>query len=155
MNVFDIIAIALFVLFVIVCTFRGFLKILAKWGSFFAAMIFSKMFGARVGELLFGEIPVLSAFAKALGTALLFVVLFLVGRIILGLLAKLITKVLKAGALDKVLGMLVGIVGGVASVFLLALVSELLVSVVSIFNADAEIVHMVNDASILGYFMRW
>ena len=154
MNIFDIIAIALFELFVIVCTFRGFLKILSKWGAFFAAMIFSKMFGLRAGELIFGEIPVLSSFAKVLGTALLFVVLFLACRIIFGLLAKLITKVLRAGAVDKVLGMLVGIAGGVAAVFLFAFVSELFVSFVSLFNADAEIVHIVNDTSILKYFMR-
>ena len=154
MNAFDIIAIALFALFVIVCTFRGFLKIISKWGAFFAAIIFSKMFGERVGDLIFGEIPILSSFAKALGTALLFVVLFLAGRIIFGLLAKLITKVLKAGAIDKVLGALVGIAGGIAAVFLLAFVSELFVSFVSTFNADAEIVHMVNEASILKYFVR-
>ena len=154
MNIFDIIAIVLFALFVIVCAFRGFLKILSKWGAFFAAMIFSKMFGARVGALIFGEIPVLSSFSKVLGTALLFVVLFLACRIIFGLLAKLITKVLKTEAIDKVLGMLVGIAGGVASVFLFAFVLEFFVSLVSIFNTDAEIVHMVNDTSILKYFMR-
>ena len=38
-NVVDIIAIAIFVVFVVVCAFRGLLKILSRWGAFFASII--------------------------------------------------------------------------------------------------------------------
>ena len=153
MNLFDIIAIAIFVLFVIVCTFSGFLKMLAKWGAFFAAMILSRMFGARVGEYLLGDVDFLSSFSNVIGTAIVFVALFFAGRIILGLLAKIITKASGTGAIDKLLGAVLGVVGGVAAVFLFAFVSEFIVSVVSLFDANANIVHMINDTSILKYFM--
>ena len=154
MNVFDIIAIALFVLFVIVCTFRGFLKILSKWGAFFAAIILSKMFGPRVGEMLLGDVDIIGSFSHMIGTAILFVVLFLVGRIILGALAKLITKLLNAKVIDKLLGAALGISGGIAAMFLFAFLCDILVLVVSFFNSEAGIIHMINDTSILRFFIR-
>ena len=51
MNVFDIITLVIFFGTVIVCAFRGFLKIIARIGAFFGAMILSKWFGATVGEI--------------------------------------------------------------------------------------------------------
>ena len=154
MNVFDIIAIVIFFLFVLICMFLGLLKILSKWGAFFAAMILSKMFGARIGTILLGDVPVIGSIAHIIGTVLLFIVLFFLCRIILGALAKLITKLLNAKVLDKILGAIVGIAGGLATVFLLAFLCEILVSVVSFFNPDAGIIHMINDTSILKFFMR-
>ena len=95
----------------------------------------------------------LSSFSGVIGTALLFIVLFFAFRIILGLVAKLITKALGTKTLDKILGAIVGIVGGIAAVFLFAFISELMVSVVSIFDANADIIHTINDTMILKYFM--
>ena len=153
MNAFDIIAIAIFVLFVVICAFRGFLKILAKWGAFFAATILSKLFGAKVGLLLLGDVNILSSFSHIIGTVFLFVVLFFVCRIIFGVVAKLITKALGTKAIDKVLGAVLGVVGGLAAVFLFAFVADFIVAIVSVFDADANIVHMINSTSILKYFM--
>lgn len=153
MNTLDIIAIIIFAMFVLICTVRGFLGILSKWGSFFAAMILSKMFGGMVGDMLF--VDLLGSFAPIVGTALLFVVLFFVCRIILGALVKLITKVLHAKALDRFFGAILGAVGGVAAIFLFTFVLDVVVAVVSMFNVDANIIHMVNDTSILKYFMEF
>ena len=54
MNIFDIIAIAIFALTVLVCTFRGFLKIVARLGAFFAAFMLkytrNKYYLSRVAE---------------------------------------------------------------------------------------------------------
>ena len=153
MNVFDIFAIVIFALFVIICTFRGFLKILSKWGAVFAAIILSKIFGARVGDMLFSEVPVVNSFSNIIGTMLLFVVIFFLCRIILGALAKLITNVLNATAIDKVLGAIIGAIGGTATLFLFAFLSNILVLVVSFFSPEANIINMVNEAYILKYFM--
>ena len=151
MNIFDIIAIVIFFAFVVICAIRGLMKIIAKWGAFFAAMIISKIFGGMIGTMLLGA--VLKGFAPIVGTVLLFIILYIVFRIIFGLLAKIITKVLHAKALDRILGAIVGAVGGLSVVYLFALIAELIVVVVSIFNADAEIINTIQSTSILKFFM--
>lgn len=151
MNGFDIIAIVIFLVFVVVCAIRGFLKILSKWGAFFAAMILSKIFGGMIGEKLLGD--ALGGFAPIVGTIIMFVILLIVLRILLGIIAKTITKTLHLTTLDRILGAIIGAVGGLASVYLFALVLDLIVAVVSIFNADAEIVQNVQSTAILKYFM--
>lgn len=151
MNIFDIIAIIIFAVFVLVCTVKGFLKILAKCGAFFVAMILSKPIGSYLGEELLGD--VLKSFAPILGTVVMFILLYFVCRIIFGLLAKLITKALNTGALDHVLGAIVGVLGGVAAVFLFAFACDVIVAVVSFFNENAQIVTNLGNSEILKYFL--
>ena len=151
MNILDIIAIAIFLVFVVVCAWRGLLKIIARWAAFFAAMILSKVFGGLLGNMLLGDL--LGGFASVIGTVVLFVLLYIVCRILFGMLAKTINKVLHTKTLDHVLGGAVGTVGGLSAVFLYALAAELVVAVVSIFNADAGIVNLINTAAILKFFM--
>jgi uncharacterized membrane protein required for colicin V production len=79
--------------------------------------------------------------------------LFLVSRIILGLLAKLITKVLKAKGLDRFLGMLLGVFGGLALVYLLGFAAELIIAVVSTIDPQATIISTIESSVILQYFM--
>ncbi len=155
MNGLDIFSLIIFALFVIICAFKGFLGILSKWGSLFAAIILSKLFGGMLGEKLLGDF--LGNFAPIVGTALSFVLLYFLLRIILGALAKLITKILHASALDRILGAIVGAVGGIAVIFLFALLLEVFVTVVAVFNENAEIIanigSMVEDSLILKYFV--
>ncbi len=151
MNIFDIIALVIFFLFVLICTIRGFLKILARLGSFFAAMILSKVFGGMLGGMLLGDI--LGDFAPIVGTVAIFVLLFILFRIVFGFIATGITKVLHTKTLDKILGAVIGIAGGLASVYLFALLSELIIVVVSVFNADAQIIETIQSTEILKYFM--
>ena len=155
MNGLDILSLAIFAIFVIIGAIKGFLGILSKWGSLFAAIIISRMFGAMIGEKLLGD--VLGDFAPIVGTALTFVLLYLLLRIILGALAKLITKALNTGALDHLLGAVVGAVGGIAIVFLFALLLDVFASVVSVFNDNADVLtnlgNMIDDSFILKHFV--
>ena len=151
MNIFDIIAIIIFAVFVLICTLKGFLKILAKWGAFFAAMLLSKPIGSYLGEAFLGES--LKSFAPILGTVVMFILLYFVCRIIFGLLAKLITKVMNTGVLDHILGAVVGVLGGVAAVFLFAFACDVIEVVVSFFNENAEIVTNLGNSEILEYFL--
>ena len=151
MNIFDIIAIIIFAVFVLICTVKGFMKILAKWGAFFAAMLLSKPIGSYLGEELLGE--TLKSFAPILGTVVMFILLYFVCRIIFGLLAKLITKALHSSTLDHILGAIVGVVGGVAAVFLFAFACDVTVAIVSFFNENAEIVSSLGSSEILKYFL--
>jgi len=155
MNGFDILSLAIFAIFVIICAIKGLLGILSKWGSLFAAIILSRLFGGMLGETLLGD--VLGNFAPIVGTALTFVLLYLLLRIILGGLGKLITKVFNVVALDHLLGAVVGALGGLAVIFLFTLLLELFVTVVGVVNENAEIItnigNMIEDSSILKYFV--
>ncbi len=155
MNGLDILSLAIFAVFVIICAIKGLLGILSKWGSLFAAIIISKLFGGMLGEKLLGD--VLGNFAPIVGVALCFVLLYLLLRIILGGVAKLITKVLHVSALDHLLGAVVGAIGGLAIIFLFSLLLEVFITVVSVFNENAEIIanigNMIEDSSILKYFI--
>lgn len=155
MNGLDILSLAVFAIFVIICAIKGLLGILAKWGSLFAAIILSKLFGGMLGEMFLSD--VLGNFAPIVGTALTFALLYLLLRIILGGLAKLIKNVLHVSALDHILGGVVGAVGGLAIIFLFTLLLEVFVTVVGVINENAEIIsnisNMVEDSSILKYFV--
>lgn len=155
MNGLDILSLIIFALFVIICAFKGLLGILSKWGSLFAAIILSKLFGGMLGTMLLGD--VLGNFAPIVGTAVCCVLLYLILRIILGGVAKLITKVLHASAIDHLLGAVVGAVGGLAVIFIFALLLEVFVAVVSVVNENAEIItnlgNMIEDSSILKHFV--
>jgi len=152
MNIFDIIALVIFFLTVIVCTFKGLLKIVSRFGALFVAMIGSKWFGGELGEKYLGDL--IGDAANAVGVVILFILLFLVCRIIFSLLAKLITKVLNAKGLDRFLGMLLGIIGGFAGVYLFGFIAEIIISVASLINAEATVITTIESATILQYFMR-
>ena len=152
MNIFDIIAIVIFALTVLICTFRGFLKIVARLGALFVAFLLSRMFGGELGVKYLGDL--IGDAASAVGVCISFILLFLVCRIIFTLLAKLITKVLAARGFDKFLGMLLGIVGGLAGVYLLGFVAEIIILVATRINADATIISTIEGSTILQYFMK-
>ena len=152
MNIFDMIALVVFFLTVIICTFKGLLKIVANFGSLFFALIASKWFGVELGEKYLGDI--LGDASGPVGVFILFILLFIVCRIIFGLLAKLITKVLKTKGLDRFLGMLLGVLGGLAFVYLLGFAAELIISVVSLVNSEAAIISTIESSVFLECFMK-
>ncbi len=152
MNTFDIISIIIFALFIIICAFKGFMKILAKWGAFFVAMACAKPLGSYLGVLLLGN--ALGSFAPIIGTVLTFILLYIACRIIFGFLAKLITKALNSGAVDHILGAIVGAVGGIATVYLFAFVCEIIMIVVGFFDSGADIIINIQQAEILKYFLN-
>ena len=103
MNIFDIVIIAIFALLVIACAIKGFFKILSDFGALFGAIILSRLFGGALGELL--NRLVLEAIAEKInfafieniigylmpmvGTAVLFVLLYLLLRLVFSSLSKL------------------------------------------------------------------
>ena len=166
MNVFDIITIVIFALFVIVCAFKGLLKILSNWGSFFGALIISRIFGVAAGDFLLNALagPISNMESKtlatlilnvipALGTALLFFLVYLVLRLILGALSKILKKVFDAKPLDHFLGAIVGVFGGVAVIFLFTFLVEFVGSITSALNIDSGMLEAIKSSPILNFFM--
>jgi len=62
--------------------------------------------------------------------------------------------VLNAKGLDRFLGMLLGIIGGFAGVYLFGFIAEIIISVASLINAEATVITTIESATILQYFMR-
>ncbi len=151
MNTLDIITLVILSLSVLICAIKGFLKIIAHFGAFCVAMIASKLLGGWLGETFLGE--ALGGFASAIGTLVLFVLLLLLCRIIFTGVAKLITKVLKTKALDKVLGAIVGLAGGVAGIYVFSLVLGVVVSVISLIGVESALPAMIDSTLLLKYFM--
>ncbi len=154
MGVFDIISILIFVVSVVVCAYRGLSKIFAKWGAFLVAMIFSRLFGTSLGNLLLGWADVLSPFSHIIGTVLLFVLLFFVCRVVLDAVAKLIVKLVGTKLLDKLLGALIGIFVGVAAVSLFGFVVNFISVIADIFDAGSDLLHMASDTVVFRYFIK-
>ena len=166
MNVFDIITIVIFALFVIICAFKGLLKILSNWGSFFGALIISRIFGAAAGEFLLNALsgPISNMESKTLaslilnaiptlGTVLLFFLVYLVLRLILGGLAKILKKVFDAKPLDHFLGAIVGVFGGIAVIFLFTFLIEIVGSITSALNINSGMLEAMEGSPILNFFM--
>ena len=154
MGIFDIVCVLIFVVSVVVCACRGLSKIFAKWGAFFVAMIFSRLFGAGLGNLLLGWADVLSEFSHIIGTVLLFAVLYFVCRIVLDAVVKLIIKLVGTKLLDKVLGALVGVFVGVAAVSLFGFAVDFISVIADIFDAGSDILHMASDTVVFRYFIK-
>ena len=151
MNTFDIIALVIFFAFVLICAWRGLLKIISKWAAFFAAMIIAKMLGAKVGFALFKNIPL----AQYIGMVLLFVVLYIVCRLLFAQLSKAVNKILHTKTLDHILGGVVGVLGGSSVVFLFSFVLELVLVVISQFGFGDGLLHAFNSSKIFKFFFMF
>ena len=88
-----------------------------------------------------------------LGTALLFFLVYLVLRLILGGLAKILKKVFDANPLDHFLGAIVGVFGGIAVIFLFTFLIEIVGSITSALNINSGMLEAIEGSPILNFFM--
>ena len=152
MNILDIISICIFVIFVGICAWRGLLKIVSKWAALFVAMIISKMLGGTVYFYLFESIFGGFAVGRYVTIVLLFAVSYFVLRLLFGMLAKAITKLLHTKTLDRILGGVVGLVGGFSVLFLFAFVLELILVVLTQFDLGEGLMDAYLTAKIFKFF---
>lgn len=165
MNVFDIVTLAIIAVSVIVCTIKGFAKILLKIGAFILAVMLSRIFGEKLGLAVFPNLiksdsisasslnKINNTLAQVLGTAVLFIVLFIILRIISMILSKVIKNAPVAGSLDRLLGAVVGVLMGVAVVYVFAVALNIYASIATYLNPDSEIFGTLADTYIIKYFM--
>lgn len=151
MNTLDIIALVIFSVSVLICAIKGFLKLVANFGAICVAFLAARLVGGYLAELLLGS--ALGGFAVPLGTAVAFVLLLILCRIIFGALAKLITKLTGTKGLDKFLGALVGAVGGIAGIYVVSLVLGVVLAVIGVFEIESELPLVIENSLIFKYFM--
>lgn len=153
MNIIDLISIIVFVLFVAICAWRGLLKILSGWGAFFASVIIAKPLASLIGGYVFGRLLGLNgSLWSAVLVIALFAVLIFVFRFVFARIAELITKVLHIGALDKILGGLLGFLTGGAVVVLAVSILSIAVSFLTSLGVGSGIISTVNGSFFFSIF---
>ena len=166
MNTLDIICLAVIAVSVIICLLKGFKNIFFKLCSFVIAMYVAKIYGARVGEKLLAFLKshptetvdtallerLSDSVVSVIGVGLVFTVLYFVLRLIFKIASSKVGQ--NAGSIiaDKLLGALVGLLLGVAIIFVLTEATDFVLSTVAYFKQDHAVFEIINESKIFKFF---
>ena len=167
MNIFDIIALIVFLVSIVICLWRGFLKTVLKLGAPVLAAICARFLGRPLGGILLPKLiqkPPSSMSADTLerlngtissvvGTIIVFVVLFIAFRLLAGLLAKTVKKITGTSVLDRVLGAVFGLLIGFAAVVLLAETLEIVAMIGTFVYPEFSLLEIMQDSVLFKYFI--
>ena len=157
MAVLDIVAIGILAVTVIVCTLKGFAKILLQTFSWFFAWLCTKLFGAKLIGYFFSEVLALDPkwdWLTPLCVVLLFWLLWFLFRFVGRGIAAFLRRVLPlAGVLDRVLGALFGILLSVAFIALAGYCLRFLGEIVPDSGEVSRLADMAEDSVIFRIFM--
>ena len=164
MTVFDIAALLIAAVFVIIGFWRGFVKSSLRLAALLASFVLARLFGGAVGRMLVPELvksdrlseqtlqKINSSLASVIGTVLVFAVLLIVLRLIARLIAKITVKSFGGKAIDKLLGALLGLVFAVAAIYSLAFVVDLVAIALSLIAPSVDIYSLIENSVIFKYF---
>ena len=164
MNFFDILAFVLLGIAILVCAFKGFLKIFLKFGAFVIAVLLSKTFGRSVGSMIIpssfditgGRVSyadaeaINSTLASLLGTVLLFIVSYIFLRLIFAVIRRILKKGLNLGVPDKIIGACFGVLVGGAIVYALFEAIGLVATVVTIISPSSSFFETFRESCMYG-----
>ena len=149
-NVLDIATLAIFVLSLIICIWKGFLKIILKFGALAIAVILARFFGSAIGGTFFSKLD--ESLATVIGTVIVFVIFYVVLRLIFAVIRKAVTSAQGVGAADRILGAVLGIIIAFSTVFLLAEILRIAVAVASMFDAQPSLLDAIEDTRLFRIF---
>ena len=166
MNPLDIITIVAFALAVLVCVWKGFLKILLKFGAFVVSAIVAKFFGSAIGDMWFSDLidvssggmtasvldKVNESISTVIGTVVVFVIFYIVLRIIFSLVAKLVKKAPGVTTVDRILGAVFGLVMAFGFMFVFSEIVRIYATVVTYFDAGSALFETIENTLIFKYF---
>ena len=166
MNTLDIICLVVIAVSVIICLLKGFKNIFFKLCSFVIAMYVAKIFGARVGNALLMHFTntdketigasfvekLSESMVSAIGTGLLFFVIYILLRLIFKITFIGIGKDVGSVVADRLLGGLIGLFVGVAIVFIFTELTDFIVSTVAYFKQDNAVYDIINSSKIFKFF---
>lgn len=171
MNTFDWIVIGCLVLCAGVGALKGFMKMLLKTGATVGAVVLAGIFGKPLGSLILPEVikydgealdssarnaieGVNSMISSVVGTVILFVVLFIVLKIVASIVARKLVDSGNLSAVDRILGAVVGALGGVAVLYCLATIFKTVTIVIAFVSGDhSATIPGVSDSVLFGLFM--
>ena len=167
MNVFDIMTLSVFIVSVVICLWKGFLKTVLKLGAPVLAALGARFFGRPLGELLLPELiekppsgmsaatleRLNGTISSVVGTLLVFIVLFIAFRLLAGLLAKIVKKVTRTSVLDRAAGAVFGLLIGFAVAVVLAEALEIVAAVGTFISPEFSLFEMMEDSMLFKYFI--
>ena len=167
MNIFDIVVLTVFVISVVICFWKGFLKTVLKLGASFLAALGAGIFGRPVGKLLLPELikkqpsgmsagaleRLNGAISSIAGTLLVFIVLFVIFKLLAGLLAKIAKKITGTSVLDRTLGAVFGLFIAFASTAVLAVVLQIIAAIGTFIYPDFALFELMEDSVLFKYFI--
>lgn len=169
MAFFDIVTLIIAVVFVIIGFWKGFLKTILKFGATLLALILSRLFGTALGNMILPDFingdsalgerlspstldNVNSSIAATVGTLLIFVVLFVIFRLIASWVSKARVHRFKSRILDKILGAIFGLVLSFGAIYAFAVALELMAVLVTLIAPSIDIYSAVENTVIFRHF---
>lgn len=162
MNIFDSVCVILIIASVIVCTVKGYKKVVFKAAAFAIAMFAAKLTGSVFGNFLLSDVikvkinlisdSVSDAIVTGIGTALMFVFLFILLRLIFKIVEGKMEKSLQSIVLDRLCGALAGLFIGVAVAFAFTEIVSIVLVVVSSLTRSHDIFDFVDNSVIFKLF---
>lgn len=165
MNALDIISLVIIGVFVIIGIWKGFLKLLLRFGALILSGILAKLLGPWLGQKLLPSLleterlsnemlsRVNSMIGSVVGTVLVFVVSLLILRLLARIIAKALTKETRVGIFDRLLGAIVGCFAGVAVLSLFAMLVNACMIVVALIYPETGFFDVVENTVIFKYFL--
>ena len=167
MQILDIVTLAVFVLAMVICVWKGFLKILLKLGALVIASVIAKIFGKSVGGLWFSNIIKTSgegmtgevleklnnSISAVIGTVVVFVIFYIVLRIIFHFVSKLVKKMAGVSTVDRILGAVFGIVMALGFMFVFSEIVRIVATVATYINPDSTMFETIENTLIFKYFL--
>ncbi len=162
----DVITAVIFAAAIVVCIWKGFLKILLNLGAFIIAAVIARMFGSSIGGLFFSDLINISsdrfgflalenineAIATVIGTVLVFLIFYLVLRIIFAIVSKLVKRADGISAVDRILGAVFGVVMAFGITFVFCELVRITATVVTLIDPNSQIFNVIGDTVIFKYF---
>lgn len=166
MTVFDIATLLIAVGFITVGIKRGFVGYSLKLCALILSVLLSRLFGVAIGRALFSNLIIsdrisadtLKNINLSVATILGTVLSFIIFRTVLGLLAKLVSRIsvksIKGKIADKLLGALLGVFFAAAAIYAIAFVVDIVAATVSLVFPNTDIYSMIERTVIFKYFFR-
>ncbi len=168
MNWLDATVLILAAFFLLMGVWKGFLKMILRFGALAASVVTAKIFGSTLGSLI---LPALiksdssigerlsvdtlqklnGSIATVVGTLLLFLVLYLLLRLLARAISKAAKKSDGVGAVDRILGAALGLVFALGAIYTLAFGVHLAAMLGSLFDFS-DIYDAVDSSLLFKYF---
>ena len=154
---------------VFIGSWKGFLRTVLKIGAGVFAAVFSGLFGGIIGLVLFPKIigsdstlavnisdasleKINRTLAETIGIVLLFMIVFIIFRIIAGFIAKVVRRNDKISVIDRVLGAAFGLVISVGIIYTFAFAVNVTAAIITLISPQATLYTAIENSMIFKYF---
>ncbi len=159
----DIVTLAIAAVFVFIGIFKGFAKMVFRFGALALSVVLARIFGTLLGKALFPEIVksssipaqtlenINASIAGVIGTVIVFIVVFIISRLLARFISKSLTKNCVVNLTDRILGGAAGLVFALGAIYLFAFCVNVYASTISLINTSSDIYDVIDSTLIFKY----